>query len=412
MSPLATPVTTPQPYQRTYVWKEDVENLERYCPGGYHPVHIDDEILGRYHILHKLGFGSYSTVWLAKDLQKDRFVALKFIVASESAESPDIRILRHLATSNPSHPGRRHMVNLLDDFKIEGPNGTHQCLVTEVVGPGVGKIKHELPKLNLPVPIAKRVASQCAQALAFMHSSGVAHGDFHTGNILFVIPDFHSWSIEKVYEHFGKPYKEPIKRTDGQPLTPAAPRYAVAPTYPLDLAEIVMNEDCTIKVTDFGQSFFHSESPKTLHTAIAYAAPEILFEDVITPKVDSWSLACMIYELVGTHTLLESFFGDREGYLIEMVRTFGKLPERWWKQWDRRSTFFEEGGAFKPDSGDDTGEPRTVDLKERLLDIRREDDETQRELTGDLDMLERLLEPLLKYEPAERANIEDILMPF
>ena len=41
-----------------YQWQEDVENLERYRVGGYHPVRIGDEYSqGRYRIVHKLGLG-------------------------------------------------------------------------------------------------------------------------------------------------------------------------------------------------------------------------------------------------------------------------------------------------------------------------------------------------------------------
>jgi serine/threonine-protein kinase SRPK3 len=51
--------SSPEPPQPVYIWIPDVENLEQYEPGGYHPVHIDDEIQGgRYRILHKLGYGS------------------------------------------------------------------------------------------------------------------------------------------------------------------------------------------------------------------------------------------------------------------------------------------------------------------------------------------------------------------
>lgn len=37
-----------------YQYLEGVETLERYYPGGYHPVKIDSLLHGRYHIVHKL----------------------------------------------------------------------------------------------------------------------------------------------------------------------------------------------------------------------------------------------------------------------------------------------------------------------------------------------------------------------
>ena len=46
----------------------DAEPLERYRKGGYHPTHLGDRFKdGRYRILHKLGWGAYATVWLARD---------------------------------------------------------------------------------------------------------------------------------------------------------------------------------------------------------------------------------------------------------------------------------------------------------------------------------------------------------
>ncbi len=43
------------------------EDPERYCAGGYHPVRLGDIYNDRYQVLRKLGFGLYSTVWLARD---------------------------------------------------------------------------------------------------------------------------------------------------------------------------------------------------------------------------------------------------------------------------------------------------------------------------------------------------------
>lgn len=44
------------------------EDLAKYCRGGYHPIRLGDALYdGQYKILHKLGFGAFSTVWLARD---------------------------------------------------------------------------------------------------------------------------------------------------------------------------------------------------------------------------------------------------------------------------------------------------------------------------------------------------------
>jgi len=53
------------------------EGIADYKIGGYHPVHIGEVLINRYVILQKLGWGHFSTVWLARDTMYDSFVALK-----------------------------------------------------------------------------------------------------------------------------------------------------------------------------------------------------------------------------------------------------------------------------------------------------------------------------------------------
>lgn len=44
------------------------ENMSKYRPGGFHPIRLGDTLQdGRYQIYHKLGWGGFSTVWLARD---------------------------------------------------------------------------------------------------------------------------------------------------------------------------------------------------------------------------------------------------------------------------------------------------------------------------------------------------------
>jgi hypothetical protein len=69
-SPIQYPPQTEPPSPRPQVYKSmssfKVEPVEAYREGGYHIVHIGD-ILGQagakqYKIIHKLGFGEFSTV--------------------------------------------------------------------------------------------------------------------------------------------------------------------------------------------------------------------------------------------------------------------------------------------------------------------------------------------------------------
>ena len=72
---------------RTRVLYEPIENVERmeyYQPGGYHPVKIGDHFHNRYEIVHKLGHGAYSTIWLARDEKSDRYVSLKVCTADSN----------------------------------------------------------------------------------------------------------------------------------------------------------------------------------------------------------------------------------------------------------------------------------------------------------------------------------------
>ncbi|KAL9576831.1 MAG: hypothetical protein Q9203_007660 [Teloschistes exilis] len=99
---------------------EHVEILTYYTDGGFHPVHLEDEFCnGRYRVVHKLGNGSYSVVWLAKDQHTNRYVALKILRAaasSSSNEAPILHILEEHQSQQPKSQGGQYVAKLLDEF--------------------------------------------------------------------------------------------------------------------------------------------------------------------------------------------------------------------------------------------------------------------------------------------------------
>ena len=78
---------------------------------------------------------------------------------------------------------RGHIVTLLDSFKHDGPNGEHECLVFELMGPAVEACYD--PDYNpIPAKQAKSICKQLLTALKCLHNLGIAHSDLNPGNLL------------------------------------------------------------------------------------------------------------------------------------------------------------------------------------------------------------------------------------
>ncbi|CAK7275477.1 hypothetical protein SEPCBS57363_006703, partial [Sporothrix epigloea] len=117
---------------------DEVEDVEKYAPGGYHPVDIGDVISSgerEYEVIHKLGHGGFATVWLVRSgAQSTSYHALKILCPDRADHTdPELAIFQHL--KKVAAAGHPNVVDLHDSFKITGPNGEHRCLVLPVLGP-------------------------------------------------------------------------------------------------------------------------------------------------------------------------------------------------------------------------------------------------------------------------------------
>ncbi|MGH0134461.1 UNVERIFIED_CONTAM: hypothetical protein FKN15_013549 [Acipenser sinensis] len=120
------PDFTPPPAVQLGSDDEEQEDPTDYCRGGYYPVKIGDFFNGRYHVVRKLGWGHFSTVWLCWDVHRKRFVALKVVKSAPhytETALDEIKLLKCVRDSDPTDPKRETIVQLIDDFKISGVNG-------------------------------------------------------------------------------------------------------------------------------------------------------------------------------------------------------------------------------------------------------------------------------------------------
>lgn len=63
-----------------------------------------------------------------------RFVALKISIADAPEASREVHVLKFISERN-NDVASQHIMTLLDNFQVNGPNGSHEVIVTDVVTP-------------------------------------------------------------------------------------------------------------------------------------------------------------------------------------------------------------------------------------------------------------------------------------
>ena len=306
------PDLQPSPWKYLPFELGESEDLENYEPGGFHPVHLSDVYDGRYKVVHKLGLGGFSTVWLARDTVTNRWVALKVIVARESPTYE----ARSTIASHPSIVGSRLFAVADGRFWIDGPNGRHLCLVFPVLGPNLAKlskgiysrIKPGLPRrylFRLPKLLHIFIRTDFVMGVSWVAGSGwivrvdanSVSTDFTVHNIaLHLIDEFDSYNESDLIELFGHPQTAPVRTYSEKPPRPHAPDYIVIPLDFCSLTTTVLSRD--ICVIDFDQSFTIEDPPSDpLGIPAKYLAPEVAVGRFASSASDIWALGCAIFRI-------------------------------------------------------------------------------------------------------------------
>jgi len=133
--------------------------------------------LGRYEIRSKLGEGGMGEVYLSRDTQLDRDIALKVLTA-EVARDPQ-RLHRFLqearAASALSHPNVAHI------YEIGEAGGTHFIAMEYIEGE---QLDRRIATQPLAMTQLLEIAIQIADALDEAHAKGITHRDIKSANVM------------------------------------------------------------------------------------------------------------------------------------------------------------------------------------------------------------------------------------
>ncbi|KAI5683949.1 hypothetical protein M9H77_05177 [Catharanthus roseus] len=350
---------------------DEDEGFDSYRKGGYHAVRVGDSFNGgRYIAQRKLGWGQFSTVWLAYDTRSSNYVALKIQKSAPQfaqAALHEIEILSAIAEGDPSNS--KYVVQLIDHFKHAGPNGQHLCMVLEFLGDSLLRLIKYNHYKGLELNKVREVCRCILTGLDYLHREvGLIHTDLKPENILLLSTI--------------NPSKDPIRagmtpileRPEGNPNGGATvnmiekklkqrARRAVARISNRrgSMGGIVAAEpkperclngiDVRCKVVDFGNACWADKKFAEEIQTRQYRAPEVILQSGYSFAADMWSFACTAIELATGEMLFTpkggQGFSEDEDHLALMMELLGKMPRKIATSGARSKDYFDRYGDLK-----------------------------------------------------------------
>ncbi|XP_068218753.1 probable serine/threonine-protein kinase dyrk2 isoform X2 [Palaemon carinicauda] len=323
-----------------------------------HLIYRNGDVLqDRYKIITTLGEGTFGKVVRCRDLQSDRFIALKIIKNVEKyreAAKLEINVLEKLAEKDPFN---KHLcVRMLSWFDYHG----HVCIAFDLLGLSVFDFLKDNNYRPYALDQVRHISYQLCYAVKFLHDSKLTHTDLKPENILFVDSDY-----DLTYDPKKKRDIRTVKKTD-------------------------------IQLIDFGSATFDHEHHSTIVSTRHYRAPEVILELGWQQPCDVWSIGCIMFELYLGITLFQTH--DNREHLAMMERILGPIPYRMGRK--TRTKYFYHG---KLDWDEKSSDGRYVrENCKPLRSYQTSSDEDHR-------LLFDLITKMLEYEPDQRITLAEAL---
>ncbi|KAK1507576.1 protein kinase domain-containing protein [Colletotrichum tamarilloi] len=299
------------------------ETLPEYISEHFYPVRLGEVFDDRFQTVAKLGYGSSSTIWLARDLQHHQYVALKIYIHN-SAQHRELPFYEHLDKYLPSrHPGAKNVRKLLSSFEVFGPYGKHAALALQVSQMSIRDMGIVfMDGRGFSEGFVKGTIKELLKALDFLHTENKhvrqpdivaeTRPDIHPGNLLLGAND--DALFQKLEEN---ELSSPVSRKQLEGRTIYLSRLMKPKAGPLLLA-------------DFGEARLGSGPHAGDIMPIMYRAPETLLQIQWGYPVDIWSVGLTAWDLLEGRTLFsarkeDGSFSDGV-HFAELIAALGSPP--------------------------------------------------------------------------------------
>ncbi|KAG9252510.1 protein kinase [Emericellopsis atlantica] len=290
------------------------EAMPEYRADHFYPVRLGEVFKDRFQTVAKLGYGSSSTIWLARDLQHHRYVALKIYIHN-SVQHRELPFYQHLEKVLPTrHPGAKNVRKLLDSFEIAGPYGKHVALALQVSQMSIRDMDAVFMKgRGFDEGFVKGAVKELLEALDFLHTEVQSvHTDVHPGNLL--LGTYDDSMFQKLEDNeFASPV--PRKQCDGRTIY---------------LSRLMKPKAGPLLLSDFGEARLGPGPHAGDIMPIMYRAPETLLRIQWSYPVDIWSVGLTAWDLLQGRTLFsarkeDGSFSDGV-HFAELIAALGPPP--------------------------------------------------------------------------------------
>lgn len=226
--------------------------------------------------------------------------------------------------------------------------------------------------------------------------------DLHTSNLLLEFSDKVTHDYRSIAEFYGQPRTALVVRIDGQSVSRSVPEYYVESAFQKEFEPSLFSGH--IKISDFGESFLMASPPQQMIARGPFILPEFASPSYRTPAIDIWMFGAAIFQIISGRDLFGIVSDPTKLVLTRFMDTLGRPPSFLLEDWNK---FLNEDLSVleSPQRPLSTRVNEIKDGSSALGMIARHDEFT----LEDIKALARLLGLLLRYAPAERAQINEVL---